>query len=518
MSTEPSDDSSEKSLATSISGGVNVDAQHDVNIGGDVVGRDKVTQNTWIRQVIMSPWAWIGGVIVLAVGLIVVSIIFNVGPLRALLPTPTLLPTPLAFASAAEGQSLIIVADFEDRSGGKYQGVDPAQYIYEKLTAQSEKDNLDIRIERLRHTVDDGTVRPTGETYSATLVLWGWYDTLSITPRVERIRLGSNQRSTNEGQHFILADPTQVEVSIVTRLPVQATYLTFFILGVDKLASTQAADAVTYFESALQAAASEPESLTDPSEAYFYHAKALYEIGENKRALSDYSKAIQLQPTYVAAYNNRGVIYWQAGDFENAAMDFNQAIQLSPDYYRAYNNRGLLFTDQQQYEDALTDFDRVIELNPENPEALNNRGLVYSKLGNYQQAIRDFSAAIQINPDLSVLFSNRGETYIHTGNYDQAVADLSRVLQLKPKDADAYNNRGFAYYSEGDYQRAIGDFDKAIELAPNNSVIYANRALVYKAIGEQNKSIADFSKVLELNPDPAAQQWARDQIRELEPQ
>jgi tetratricopeptide (TPR) repeat protein len=45
MSTEPSDNSSEKSSTTAISGGVNVDAQHDVNIGGDVVGRDKTTTN-----------------------------------------------------------------------------------------------------------------------------------------------------------------------------------------------------------------------------------------------------------------------------------------------------------------------------------------------------------------------------------------------------------------------------------------------------------------------------------------
>src|SRR5512147_31715 len=42
MVTEPSDDSSEKSSTTSVSGGVNVDAQHDVNIDGDVVGRDKI--------------------------------------------------------------------------------------------------------------------------------------------------------------------------------------------------------------------------------------------------------------------------------------------------------------------------------------------------------------------------------------------------------------------------------------------------------------------------------------------
>ena len=198
---------------------MNVDA-NEVTIGGDVVGRDKITQNTWIRQFIMSPWAWIGGAVIVVIGLIIIAGIINIGPLKTLFPHAD----ATAFAPATEGQSLIIVADFEDRSGGKYQGIDPAQYIYEQLTAQAKKDNLDVRIERLRHTVDDNTVRPTGETYSATLVLWGWYDALTITPRLERIKIRSDYQSTEEGKHLSLADPTKVEFSIVTDLPSQSAY------------------------------------------------------------------------------------------------------------------------------------------------------------------------------------------------------------------------------------------------------------------------------------------------------
>ena len=190
---DPPNKDEQSTSITNVSGGVNVDAQRDVTIGGDVVGRDKITQNTWIRQFMMSPWAWIGGAVIVVIGLIIAVGINNIGPLKTLFPQPT----PTAFAPATEGQSLIIVADFEDRSGGKYQGIDPAQYIYEQLTAQVNKDNLDVRIERLRHTVDDNTVRPTGEIYSATLVLWGWYDALTITPRIERTKIQSDYRLTD---------------------------------------------------------------------------------------------------------------------------------------------------------------------------------------------------------------------------------------------------------------------------------------------------------------------------------
>jgi hypothetical protein len=101
-------------------------------------------QNVIQAVVNLSPWAWVVGVVILAIAAVLAAGIFNVGPLQKLLPTP------MPLEPASEGQSLIIVADFEDRSDGKYQGVDPAQYIYEKLVQQARADDLDVRIERLR--------------------------------------------------------------------------------------------------------------------------------------------------------------------------------------------------------------------------------------------------------------------------------------------------------------------------------------------------------------------------------
>ena len=45
--------------------------------------------------------------------------------------------------------------------------------------------------------------------------------------------------------------------------------------------------------------------------------------------------------------------------------DFDQAIQINPDYAEAYNNRGLTHSELKRHEDALADFSRAFELNPE---------------------------------------------------------------------------------------------------------------------------------------------------------
>jgi tetratricopeptide (TPR) repeat protein len=479
---------------TSVSGGVNVDAQRDVTIGGDVVGRDKITstQNTWnnIRHIIVSPWGLIGLAVIFAVTALIITGVIK-------------LPTPLAFPPASAGQSLIIVADFEDRSGGKYQGIDPAQYIYEQLTAQAKKDNLTVRIERLRHTVDDNTVRPTGETYSATLVLWGWYDALAITPRLERIKTRIDYQSTEEGKHLSLSDPTKVEFSIVTDLPSQSTYLVLFVLGLDAYSDPARGydEALPYFNSAIESIPTNVAVTANPTEAYYFRGNVYYHKGDYNRAIADYGQAIQLKPDNAAAYYNRGVAYYHKSDTDRAIADFDQAIQLKPDDAEAYVNRGVAYDDKGDTDRAITDYDQAIQLKPDFAEAYNNRGNAYVDKGDYDRAIADFDKVIQLKPDLAETYGNRGIVYANKGDYDRAIADYDKAIQLKPDFAETYYNRGLAYYYKGDTERAIADYDQAIQLKPDYADAYVNRGLAYAGKGDYNRAIADYGKAIQLRPD-----------------
>ena len=50
-------------------------------------------------------------------------------------------------------------------------------------------------------------------------------------------------------------------------------------------------------------------------------------------------KLIKLKPDYVAAYFNRGNLYYGRREYDRAIADFDQAIKLKPDYASALNNR-----------------------------------------------------------------------------------------------------------------------------------------------------------------------------------
>ncbi|HXU28913.1 MAG TPA: tetratricopeptide repeat protein [Bacteroidia bacterium] len=78
-----------------------------------------------------------------------------------------------------------------------------------------------------------------------------------------------------------------------------------------------------------------------PADAKIYAKAALTEekIGDYKSAITDYSLAIDLDPT-AGFYFGRGDAKYNLKDFAGAIEDFNEAIKRDYKYAKAYLNRG----------------------------------------------------------------------------------------------------------------------------------------------------------------------------------
>jgi tetratricopeptide (TPR) repeat protein len=76
------------------------------------------------------------------------------------------------------------------------------------------------------------------------------------------------------------------------------------------------------------------------ADAYLNRGFAWYSTGEFKHAITDFAKAIELDPTPLA-YHDRGLARMLSGDIERAIADFNQAVELDPRNGDAYFGRGL---------------------------------------------------------------------------------------------------------------------------------------------------------------------------------
>lgn len=224
-------------------------------------------------------------------------------------------------------------------------------------------------------------------------------------------------------------------------------------------------------------------------------------LGQSSQAISEFTKAIEIDPEFARAYYNRGRFYYGSGQYSKAISDFNRTIELNPEYADAYFRRGGAYYLLGEYDQALSDYSKAIELNPKNAMAYVNRVSIYRKLGRYDQAVADLNKAIELNPDHNLeldyyIYNYRGLSYFGLGQYEQAVSDYTKAIELDPKNAEAYYNRGISHRALRQYPQAISDLTKAIELDPENAAEYKDIIKTIKKLQSELKRKKD--QTLEL--------------------
>jgi len=166
-----------------------------------------------------------------------------------------------------------------------------------------------------------------------------------------------------------------------------------------------------------------------PNSAFVHYAygDALYDLGQFKNSLAEYSTAIDL------GQNDRG-IYWKRCD--------------------AYRRTGDL-------DSALKDCNRQIELTPNNFDALNERGVLDVARKDYTGAIGDLTAALKRKPHAIDTLYWRGIAYLGLDVPNLADADLTQCIELGDTSPDTYMNRGWARVGLHEKDAALADWQKA---------------------------------------------------------
>ena len=89
-------------------------------------------------------------------------------------------------------------------------------------------------------------------------------------------------------------------------------------------------------------------------------------------AIFAFKKALDADDKFVEAYNNIGVAYSHIGDDKKAVENYTLAIRLKKDYANGYNNLASHYDDLGQYSEALINYNYALKFNPENLNAQNN--------------------------------------------------------------------------------------------------------------------------------------------------
>jgi tetratricopeptide (TPR) repeat protein len=229
-------------------------------------------------------------------------------------------------------------------------------------------------------------------------------------------------------------------------------------------------------------------------------------VSGKQEAIQEFSTAIRLDPRYQHAYFMRAHVYEQVQEFQKSLADLNQAILINPIFISAYINRGILKANKlNDNQGALKDFDQAISINPIFASAYGNRGILKAnKLNDNQGALEDYDKAISISPKYASAYYNRANLKVKKLNNNQgALEDYDKAISINPKYAHAYGNRGFLKaYILKDIQGALKDFDKAISINSKDAEAYGNRGFLKAYIlKDRTGAIQDLRQAAQLFRD-----------------
>ena len=94
---------------------------------------------------------------------------------------------------------------------------------------------------------------------------------------------------------------------------------------------------------------------------------------------------------------NSGNNNFQNGNVDEALKDYKKAIELNPNYFKAYNNRAILKASKLKNDsEALKDFNKAIEINPNYDDAYLGRGTSKYNLKDFEGACKDWNKAVSM--------------------------------------------------------------------------------------------------------------------------
>ncbi|HUE04278.1 MAG TPA: tetratricopeptide repeat protein [Bryobacteraceae bacterium] len=276
-----------------------------------------------------------------------------------------------------------------------------------------------------------------------------------------------------------------------------------------------------------------------------------------KKAVAEFQKALDLDPTYSLAALYLARAYHALSDEKNAEKYYRKAIEIDPDYLEAHASFGGMLLDIGNTDEAIRQFETVISRDPDNILALTNLAQGYRMKELYKDSIEAARKAVKLGPELAEPHLWMADSLRLSGQYDLSIPEYDSYLRLSNFDSklagqlnyyvlgflvgmgkkkraaqqDIWKDlRSLAYYGMCDSQskmkrfdRAIEDCQKALAYDPHDpyshyslALAFANQAKRAGDCGMLAAALPHFRAMLQIDPDLQEAAIANQNIKAIE--
>jgi tetratricopeptide (TPR) repeat protein len=158
---------------------------------------------------------------------------------------------------------------------------------------------------------------------------------------------------------------------------------------------------------------------TSATRVYFIRAEVRRRAGDLRGERADRYEGLRREPCDEVSWVARGLARLRA-DPKGALADFDRALEVNPHYLPALEDRAAVLAEQPgQTNDAVAALDRAIHLAPQRGQPRAGRGVLLARLGRRHEALRDARDAERLDPRPEVLYQAAG-IYALTSRTDPA--------------------------------------------------------------------------------------------------
>ena len=224
-----------------------------------------------------------------------------------------------------------------------------------------------------------------------------------------------------------------------------------------------------------------PQPTTDP-EVFKAAGNKFFKAKEYEKAISEYSKAIEVDPSSATYRSNRAAAYISANKYAEALEDAKAADDLDPNNPKILHRLARVYTSLGRPQEAIDTYDHI-----EPPASSKDKAPAVSMLQHIKQAeaaVREHTsgsliihALDQAEKGLGLTVPRprkwalmRGEAYLKMGNVN-ALGEAQNVamslLRQNSQDPEALVLRGRILYAQGENDKAINHFRTALSCDPD---------------------------------------------------
>ena len=213
-----------------------------------------------------------------------------------------------------------------------------------------------------------------------------------------------------------------------------------------------------------------------------------------------FEKAIKVNPNYVNAYANLGIVYKIKGDLEYAISLFNKALNIDSTFNEAsytYMYRGLCHLDNENYTDAIKDLNKSIALNPKNYTIHFEIGYANAKLYNYEKVKENFEIYLKHFPNDKMAKINLANVERLLGNIEYSLKRHKELIKEYPNEYLLHNNIAEVYLDLEEHQLALKNINIAITLKDRYAIGHFVKSKVYLAMDDIENACINYQLSLE---------------------